>query len=167
MVMRIDICKSLTFLETRMTAAAADRRARSAVSGKRAIKLSPGSGVLEAARQRDINISQVCDQHLREVVRREQERRWRAEQADFVAAYNATLDADGLPLDVWRRFRWGVSMLTPTLAAVRRPRPICWMCKAICLTDWAAGWWCRCAVSSTSRRSQAVHSPDTGVVDGG
>lgn len=87
-----------------MGAIATDRNARTSMSGKRAINLSLSSGVLEAAKQLDINISQVCDQHLREIVRREQERRWRAEHADFIAAYNATLDAEGLPLDEWRSF---------------------------------------------------------------
>lgn len=87
-----------------MGSIATDRNVRKSVSGKRAINLSLSSGVLEAAKQLDINISQVCDQHLREVVRREQERRWRAEHADFIAAYNATLDAEGLPLDEWRSF---------------------------------------------------------------
>ena len=33
--------------------------------------------LLEAAREMNINISQVCDTHLREVVRQEQARRWR------------------------------------------------------------------------------------------
>ncbi len=87
-----------------MTAVSSDRRARTSGSGKRAINLSLSSGVLDAAKRLDINISQVCDQHLREVVRHEQERRWRAEHADFIAAYNATLDAEGLPLDKWRSF---------------------------------------------------------------
>ncbi len=87
-----------------MGAIATDRNARTSMSGKRAINLSLSSGVLEAAKQLDINISQVCDQHLREIVRREQERRWRAEHAEFIAAYNATLDAEGLPLDEWRSF---------------------------------------------------------------
>lgn len=87
-----------------MGAIATDRNARTSMSGKRAINLSLSSGVLEAAKQLDINISQVCDQHLREIVRREQERRWRAEHAGFIAAYNATLDAEGLPLDEWSSF---------------------------------------------------------------
>ncbi|MEI7786959.1 MAG: type II toxin-antitoxin system CcdA family antitoxin [Betaproteobacteria bacterium] len=47
----------------------------------------------------DIPISQICDTYLREVVRREQERKWREDHADFIAAYNATLEAEGLPLD--------------------------------------------------------------------
>jgi len=60
--------------------------------------------VLDAARQLNINISQICDTHLREVVRHEQERRWREEHTDFIAAYNATVEAENLPLDEWKNF---------------------------------------------------------------
>ncbi len=73
-------------------------------TAKRATNLSLSADVLDAARLLKINVSQVCDSHLREVVRREQERRWREEHADFIAAYNATLEAEGLPLDEWRTF---------------------------------------------------------------
>lgn len=76
---------------------ATDTRSRS--QGKRATNLTLSSDVLEAARRLDINISQVCDNHLREVVRREQERRWREDHADFIAAYNASVEAEGLPLN--------------------------------------------------------------------
>ena len=78
-------------------------RTRHAV-GKRATNLSLSTDVLEAAKAMDINISQVCDSYLREVVRREQERRWREEHADFITAYNATIETEGLPLDEWRSF---------------------------------------------------------------
>ena len=71
---------------------------------KRAANLSLSADVLDAARRLQINVSQVCDQHLREVVRQEQERRWRAEHADFLAAHNTTLEQEGLPLDEWRSF---------------------------------------------------------------
>jgi antitoxin CcdA len=71
---------------------------------KRATNLSLSADVLDAARMLGINVSQVCDSHLREVVRREQERRWREEYADFIAAYNATLEAEGLPLEEWKTF---------------------------------------------------------------
>ncbi len=77
-------------------------RARS--GAKQAVNLSLSADVLEAARALKINVSQVCDSHLREVIRAEQERRWREEHADFIAAYNATIEADGLPLDEWRSF---------------------------------------------------------------
>ena len=79
-------------------------RSRASRPGKRAVNLSLSSDVLEAAKRLDINVSQICDQHLREVVRQEQERQWRAEHADFVAAYNTTVDTEGLPLAEWRSF---------------------------------------------------------------
>jgi antitoxin CcdA len=60
--------------------------------------------VLEAATALGLNVSQVCDQHLREVVAQEQQRRWRSEHADFIAAYNTTVEQEGLPLDNWRSF---------------------------------------------------------------
>lgn len=69
---------------------------------KRAINLSLSVDVLEAAKSLQINVSQVCDNHLRDVVRRELERRWREEHADFIAAYNGTIDTEGLPLDEWK-----------------------------------------------------------------
>ena len=72
--------------------------------GKRAINLSLSSDVLLAAKQLDINISKVCDQHLRLVVQREQERQWRENHADFIRAYNSTIAAEGLPLDEWKSF---------------------------------------------------------------
>jgi antitoxin CcdA len=77
---------------------------RSNISGKRAINLTLSVDILTAAKALDINISQVCDAHLREVVQREQERRWREEHADFIVAYNTTVETEGLPLDEWRSF---------------------------------------------------------------
>lgn len=87
-----------------MSSTQSDRRVRTGLPAKRAINLSLSSDVLEAAKRLEINISQVCDQHLREVVRRGQELKWRQDHADFVAAYNATIDTEGLPLDEWRSF---------------------------------------------------------------
>ncbi len=79
-------------------------RPRTGSPAKRAINLSLSVDLLEAAREMNINISQVCDTHLREVVRQEQARRWREDHADFIAAYNRGLEAEGLPLDEWRSF---------------------------------------------------------------
>jgi antitoxin CcdA len=73
-------------------------------TGKRATNLSLSTDVLDSAKQLNINISQVCDAYLRELVRSEQERRWRQEHADFVGAYNDTLHAEGLPLEEWKSF---------------------------------------------------------------
>ena len=71
---------------------------------KRAVNLSLSADVLDAAKSLKINVSQVCDAHLREVVRQELERRWREDHADFIAVYNATIESEGLPLDEWKSF---------------------------------------------------------------
>jgi len=77
---------------------------RPRLSWRRATNLSLSADVLDAAKALQINLSQVCDSYLREWVQREQERRWREEHAAFMAAYNATIEAEGLPLDAWRSF---------------------------------------------------------------
>ena len=100
--MRICLCAHFHALGVRYAAEYTPRSSRTGPPGKRAINLSLSTDVLDAAWQLDINISQVCDSHLREIVRLEQERRWREEHADFVAAYNATIESEGLPLDEWR-----------------------------------------------------------------
>ena len=73
-------------------------------AGKRTTNLSLGADVLDAARGLQINLCQVCDSYLREVIQREQERLWRHEHADFIAAYNATIEVEGLPLEEGRAF---------------------------------------------------------------
>lgn len=77
---------------------------QTARSLKRATNLSLSIEVLEAAKALDLNLSQICDSFLRDYVRQEQERRWQSEHADFVAAYNATIEAEGLPLANWKTF---------------------------------------------------------------
>lgn len=79
-------------------------QASKGASPKRATNLTLSTDVLEAAKSLQINISQLCDTYLRQVVRQEQERRWREEHADFIAAYNANMESEGLPLDAWRTF---------------------------------------------------------------
>ena len=73
-------------------------------SVKRHTNLTLSSDVLAEAKQLGINISKVCDGFLREFIRQEKERRWKAEHAEYIAAYNAELESDGLPLDQWRTF---------------------------------------------------------------
>jgi len=77
---------------------------RTSRTTKRAANLSLSADVLEAAKRLQINVSQVCDSHLRAVVLQEEARRWRQEHVEFIAAYNATMEAEGLPLDEWRSF---------------------------------------------------------------
>jgi len=74
------------------------------VTPKKATNITLSADVLNEAKALGINIYQACDQFLRELVKREQERRWLADNADFIAAYNAGVERDGLPLDAWRTF---------------------------------------------------------------
>jgi len=76
----------------------------SAATAKKATNLTLSADVLSEAKALGINLSQVCDQFLRELVRQERERRWQVENADFIAAYNRVVEAEGLPLDEWRGF---------------------------------------------------------------
>lgn len=71
---------------------------------KKATNITLSADVLADARRLGINISQACDTYLRELVRREQERRWVEQHADFIVAYNTTVEAEGLPLEQWRGF---------------------------------------------------------------
>lgn len=71
---------------------------------KRGVNLSLSVDVLEEAKRLGFSVSQVWDAHLREIVRREQERRWRAEHAAFLVAYNTIVETEGLPLRDWQSF---------------------------------------------------------------
>ncbi|MBI4755883.1 MAG: type II toxin-antitoxin system CcdA family antitoxin [Betaproteobacteria bacterium] len=71
---------------------------------KKATNITLSADVLREAKALGINISQACDEFLRERVRREQERRWQADNAEFIAAYNRVVEEQGLPLADWRGF---------------------------------------------------------------
>jgi antitoxin CcdA len=70
-----NLCTLLHAHGNPMSNSSTARRPHADQQGKRSIKISLSTGVLEAARLLDISISQVCDKHLREVVRLEQERK--------------------------------------------------------------------------------------------
>lgn len=71
---------------------------------KKATNITLSADVLAEAKALNINISQACDRYLRDLVRGEREKRWQEEHAEFIAAYNQSLEQDGLPLDEWRSF---------------------------------------------------------------
>ena len=91
-------------MDDTMPTARPNRTAHSDQLTKRATNLSLSKDVLDAAKALGINISAVCDAHLREVVLLEQQRRWRTDYAEFIRAYNETVEAEGLPLEQWRNF---------------------------------------------------------------
>jgi antitoxin CcdA len=71
---------------------------------KKATNITLSLDVYNDAKRLGINISQTCEELLRETIRREKERRWGEEHAAFIAAYNRTVEAEGLPLGQWRTF---------------------------------------------------------------
>jgi len=77
---------------------------RTVSAPKKATNITLSADVLSDAKALGINLSQACDQFLRDMVRREHERRWEAENAEFIATYNAGVASDGLPLEAWRTF---------------------------------------------------------------
>lgn len=73
-------------------------------SSKKPTNITLSLDVLTEAKALNINISQVCDQFLRELVAKERKRRWLQDNSDFIEAYNQTINSEGLPLDQWRSF---------------------------------------------------------------
>lgn len=73
-------------------------------TAKKATNITLSADVLGEAKALGINISQACDQFLRERVRQERAKRWQEENAEFIAAYNRIVETEGLPLDEWRHF---------------------------------------------------------------
>lgn len=71
---------------------------------KKATNITLSLDVLTEAKALGINISQSCDQFLRERVRNERNRRWQQDNADFISAYNQTVADEGLPLGSWKSF---------------------------------------------------------------
>ena len=97
-----DILRRATAQEDTPPGLAGHLRSRLSTADRMDLGLS--AEVVASATQLGINISQVCEEHLREVVRHTRDKKWRQEHAGFIAAYNATVEAEGLPLDAWRSF---------------------------------------------------------------
>ena len=74
-------------------------------SGKRkAVNVSLDTGVVAAAREAGLNLSQVCEAALRQASRKERDRQWQAENRDWIEAHNKWVEANGLPLAKYRMF---------------------------------------------------------------
>lgn len=71
---------------------------------KKATNLSINSDLLRQAKELNINLSQTVEQILSGVVREAKQQKWRADHAEFIAAYNKRLEAEGLPLEQYRTF---------------------------------------------------------------
>ena len=74
---------------------------------KRATNLSLNAKVLDAARELGMNVSQTVDALLAAEVRKRYWERWNEENKDAIAAYNARIEREGLPLAKYRSFMKG------------------------------------------------------------
>ena len=69
------------------------------LTGKRKpVNVSLDTGVVAAAREAGVNLSQVSEEALRRAVKAEQERRWKEEHREQIAAYNRWIEENGIPL---------------------------------------------------------------------
>ena len=71
---------------------------------KKSANLSINADLLRQAKELDVNLSQVVEQHLSELVRASKQAQWLAENADAIAAYNQRIEANGVFSDGLRRF---------------------------------------------------------------
>ena len=80
---------------------------RSDASPKRATNLSLNAKVLDMARELGMNVSQTVDALLAEEVQRRYWARWNEDNKEAIAAYNARVEREGLPLAKYRSFAKG------------------------------------------------------------
>lgn len=71
---------------------------------KKATNLSLNAKVLEAAKAMGMNISQTVDALLAEEVRKRYWAQWNEDNREAIAAYNARIESEGLPLAKYRSF---------------------------------------------------------------
>jgi antitoxin CcdA len=71
---------------------------------KKPVNLSINSDLLTAARELNINLSATMEAALTETVKREQSKRWLAENRAAIVAYNERVDIHGVFSDGWRTF---------------------------------------------------------------
>lgn len=71
---------------------------------KRATNVSIDSGVIDAAKARGLNISQIAEAALTEEVRTRRKQEWQAENKAAIDSFNAYVEEHGLPLAKYRMF---------------------------------------------------------------
>ena len=74
-------------------------------SGKRkAVNLTMDTGVVQAAREAGLNLSQICEAALRDAAKKERERQWHEDNREWIEQNNAWVEKNGLPLAKYRIF---------------------------------------------------------------
>lgn len=71
---------------------------------RKAVNVTLDTGVVEAAREAGLNLSQVCESALRTASKKVLEERWRKENRAAMEAWDGWIEQNGLPLEKYRMF---------------------------------------------------------------
>ena len=74
------------------------------IPSKKATNICLAMDVYLDAKNFGINISQICEQRLREEIQTRKEQQWNEQHANFITAYNSLVEAEGVALQEWRAF---------------------------------------------------------------
>lgn len=74
------------------------------VGPKRPTNVTLDAALVDDARALGVNVSQACENGLRQQLRAARERQWRDENREAIAASNAYVEASGVPLAQYRQF---------------------------------------------------------------
>lgn len=74
------------------------------VGKRRPVNLSLDTGVIDAARDAGVNLSQISEAALHREVQRIRDVRWQEDNRDWIEANNRWVEKNGLPLAKYRMF---------------------------------------------------------------
>lgn len=71
---------------------------------RRATNVTLPEGLVDEARALKISVSKACEAGLKLAVAKEADRQWQEQNADWIKAHNAWVEANELPLERYRLF---------------------------------------------------------------
>jgi antitoxin CcdA len=74
------------------------------IADRRPTNVSLPGQLVSEAKAMGIDLSRACEAGLESALKAERERRWKAENADAVLAYNQWVEEHSLPLEEFRQF---------------------------------------------------------------
>ncbi|MGI4877498.1 MAG: type II toxin-antitoxin system CcdA family antitoxin [Janthinobacterium lividum] len=80
------------------------RHDRNSAGPKRPTNVSLDAALVNDARALGVNVSAACEAGLRQELKAAREAAWREENRDAITAYNASIEANGVPLAQYRQF---------------------------------------------------------------
>ena len=71
---------------------------------RKSTSLSLDANLIARAKKVNVNLSRAAEAGIEDQVRKAEAARWKEENRDAVAAYNARVEKEGLPLDDYRKW---------------------------------------------------------------